>query len=296
MTNFWEEILIGCAGGAALLVSILALRSEWRTTLVGVWGWRIASTLALVILAMAARAWPAPFDHPLFCYLAGVSLFCPNIALLGAKRPQHQLWHFVVASLWFTLTLPAWQTAWLHPGRTLDVGWIHGGFLWLLIGLEILNRLGTATFFVGVIVAASQLCLLGAVLRGWPLVWKAAEPLCQVSMLPALGLLVLAHVSDYLLGGQAIGGNDDLTLWWRTFRRRFGLLWALRVWLQINAFCQLQSWPVRLGWTGFMRLDGTPVSPQEVLDPGDFASLRQAFVNLLSRFENPLRFNYPSVQ
>ncbi len=49
-------------------------------------------------------------------YLVAITTFLPGMAVLGAKRPQHWGWQFIVATLWVTLAWPALESlATGHP-------------------------------------------------------------------------------------------------------------------------------------------------------------------------------------
>ena len=52
--------------------------------------------------------------------VAAVSL-CPAMSLLGAKRPQHGVWQFIVATLAFVLALPSLSALLVRPGSQPDV-------------------------------------------------------------------------------------------------------------------------------------------------------------------------------
>ncbi|MGC4007234.1 MAG: hypothetical protein QM811_30535 [Pirellulales bacterium] len=43
---------------------------------------------------------------PTYAYLAATSTLLPAMAILGAKRPQHVGWQWIVLALWATLVWP----------------------------------------------------------------------------------------------------------------------------------------------------------------------------------------------
>jgi hypothetical protein len=44
------------------------------------------------------------------------------LAVLGAKRPQHAAWSFVVLAFWGILALPAAETYFLQRGQRREMG------------------------------------------------------------------------------------------------------------------------------------------------------------------------------
>src|SRR6188768_3774482 len=101
----WRDA--AAAIGAALAAgSILLGLWNYRpaiaeTTLVSAAWWTAATAAAIAGVELAHVAipldgtWLAPLR---FC--AAVLSFCPFVSVLGAKRPQHLAWNFVVLSLW----------------------------------------------------------------------------------------------------------------------------------------------------------------------------------------------------
>ena len=45
-------------------------------------------------------------SHSPLDFAAAMIVFCPAMALLGAKRPQDKPWQLIVLSLWGILALP----------------------------------------------------------------------------------------------------------------------------------------------------------------------------------------------
>jgi hypothetical protein len=259
------------------------------TTLVGVWLWSLISTCVYCswVLGVSLRFWQADSPGRL---LAGVALFCPNMALLGAKRPQDRAWHFVVVSLWIVLSLPV-VPAWLfYPGRQMQLSAIYGVFLWLLVLMEILNRLATRGWWVGLLWGTAQSLALGNLLPG------GVAGLNGWSLPLSVFLLAAGRWGHWWIV-KPTADNWDLNQRWRAFATRFGLLWALRVWAAVNAVCHRQGWPVRLGWRGFIDATGravvfdSSISGVEHAAGLDVRALRQVMVNLLQRFENPSSFS-----
>ncbi len=273
------SVLILC-GTLTTWAWIAAWRHIRKTTLQEVWLWQAVSCGAVFGAALLSASGSDEARWVLMRWFAVVALFCPNVALLGAKRPQHRAWHLVVATLWVILLLPSIELLWAASGRAFSPGSVRGSFLWVLIVLEILNRVGSGSALIGWAMAAAQISLLGDWLPGWP--WK----LDSSAFLVACLALVVYHWTCYLTSVPS-ARSADLSQCWRSFRRRFGTLWALRVWLGINAACQSAGWPVVLGWSGFRNEKGECADPQSVLPQRDYQALTQVVANLLRRFEAP---------
>ncbi|MCA9174572.1 MAG: hypothetical protein KDB14_08800 [Planctomycetales bacterium] len=214
-------------------------------------------------------------------FAVAMGTFCPVMSVLGAKRPQHQAWHFIVLSLWVVLILPAAEVLVLHPGQELEV---HDSRAWFLLGLLLVN----ATHFVttrflpaGALLAAGQFLLLGrhlpwGLLREWsPATAFAALTLAQCCF---AGAVVVAWAIP-----AASGTERDRR--WRSFRDRYGMLWALRVAQRVNEVAAANQWPLSLEWDGFHDREGAPLAelPVEVERELDVC-LR----NLLRRFVSPV--------
>src|SRR5580704_11196065 len=121
------------------------LRSLRGTTLLAAWWWAVVSWAAAAVATLAGV-----FGYGFATYATwresvalgvATTVVLPGIAVLGAKRPQHFAWQWIVLSLWVVLVLPAaqWQLLGsepsLHPARQ----W----FLLVLIVLTVVNYLPT---------------------------------------------------------------------------------------------------------------------------------------------------------
>src|SRR5262249_20829746 len=134
------------------------------TTLMGAWWWTTAALVGwsgMELIGVCggpgaeATRW-APLQ------LAAVALsFCPVIALIGAKRPQHKAWNLVVFSLWAIVALPAAEAVLAHHSTRIELGAARSWFLWVLIGLTPINLLPTRFWLASLLIAASQIVVLG---------------------------------------------------------------------------------------------------------------------------------------
>lgn len=260
---------------AALGAWGLRLRSVSATTAVLPWhvslaavGLLLASEGLVVLAAPDGASWVRPLR-----FAAAVGLFCPAMALLGAKRPQDRAWLLIVLSLWVILALPAFELILLGRGDDLDLQDVRAWFLWGLILLEVGHRAATRTWPAALAQAAAQLILLAPYL---PLIRSTpAEPLRLIGLaLPVLAMILLS-----IAAVRERRGAQGYTREWLEFRDVFGVLWALRVAERVNAAAQMYGWPLRLNWTGFERTDEQPWS-----DDAAPPQLHQTFHSLLRRF------------
>jgi hypothetical protein len=264
------------AGGASLTGLVLRRPAIEHTTLVPAWWWAVLATvawcgveLAAVIYGSLAPDWLEPLR------LAAVTLsFCPILAVLGAKRPQHMAWSFVVAAFWGIVALPAAETFFLQGGQRLEMGDARGWFLWVLIALAPINYLLTRQWLAVALLAAGQSLALSEYL---PLISRT--------------LFAEQHLAAVVLAAAAVGcfrrpqaretgnGYDRL---WRDFRNTFGLFWALRLQERVNSVSDSSAWPFWLSWSGLR--DKTNGLPPTQIDPSIEPTLRTTFRGLLRRF------------
>jgi hypothetical protein len=243
------------------------------TTLTGPWTWHLIAVLGLCVAATCLLSVGGKPDWAQAVRLAVATLlFCPTMALLGARRPQHGAWHFIVLTLWCVLILPAAEIVLLRPGQILEVRDFRGWFLWVLIAAELLNRLGTRLWLAGLLQASTEILLLAEFL---PLLRQPFTPVFWL-VAPLLWALALAEMARVYRASRA--EEDVLSRQWLQFRDRFGVLWGLRIMERINAAAVMYNWPLRLHWSGFAgATDNLPAEAD--------AGLRQTLANLLRRFE-----------
>ncbi len=273
---------IGAAAEAAALACGLAVlaaarRATSRTTLVGPWSWAVAAVAAWsgAELAASLRVFELSVIGPLRLAAMTVS-FCPVVALLGAKRPQHVAWNFVVLSLWAITALPAAENLFLHRGREVAMGDARGCFLWLLILLGPINFVPTRYWLPSLLLAGGQVVALSPYL-----------PLVRCELVPEPGVvgLLLATASlviARLVSRKSARGASAYDRLWLDFRDAFGLLWALRVQERLNALARQENWGVELTWAGFrISNNSEPLAEiPQAIEPG----LRTSLEGLLRRF------------
>lgn len=224
-------------------------RSLSRTTLNGAVTWAglafvaVGMVEAAAVLSDVGSAWWLP---PLR-FAAAVFSFCPLMSVLGARRPHHVLWQFIVFSLWGMLILPALEVGLLRPGRALEVHDLRGWFLWVLLAVQFINyppflRYGWAAM----VVCGCQAVLLAEHL---PLVRTLAPDWLRVAAIAAstaawviCAVLVARSVRPETRGLQTV---------WFDFRDLYGTLWAMRIAQRINGAAELNDWSLRASLGGF---------------------------------------------
>lgn len=259
---------------------LVAGRSALRgTTLKPAWDW---SLLAVAGVGATVTGWtwlsPASEDARFF---AAITTCCPLMAVLGARRPQHNAWVFVVLVMWCILAIPSVER-WVGraPGRLLQDdprAWL----LPVLIAVGWLNWAPTRWLPEATLAAAAQTIWsaewLPPPLAGvLPVAWTSSPSgwctgLACVAV--ALGSLQVRRLRR--------SSTSDFDAAWRKFRDTFGALWGLRIAEQINALLRTHKCRVQLRWRGFVDRDtgASAAPPPRVSGP-----LRQCFENHLRRF------------
>lgn len=267
--------LLALAAGLGVL--LLVRRAVFETTLTSAWWWSLVALVgwggALLIAAsgvVADRAWLG------LLRFAAISLsFCPLVALIGAKRPQHTAWNFVVVSLWAIVALPAGEAFFLQRGRPLEMGDARGWFLWILILLGPINFVPTRQWPSALLLAGGQFLALSDYL-----------PLVRHELFPQSALVGFALATTAILAVWARRlsgkGNSPYDRLWLDFRDTFGLFWSLRLQERVNAAAQQYDWPLVLTWSGFR--DKADLAPLAAIDSAIEPVLRTTLQGLLRRF------------
>jgi hypothetical protein len=207
--------------------------------------------------------------------------FCPIVAVLGAKRPQDTAWNFVVLSLWAIVALPAAESFFLHPGQKLSLGDARAWFLWILIGLELINYAPTRFGIAAGLLAAGQIVALG------PYLALVHQQLASWAPVAGLVLVAAALLVAWIATGRETRTANELDRAWLDFRDAFGLLWGLRLQERINTVANLNGWNAELTWSGFRSAEtGQAITEFE---PSIEEGLRTALSGVLRRFSAPDR-------
>lgn len=267
---------IAVVGAPIALLALLRGRAGLRrTTLVGAWSWAIASLAALAgveLVSLQHGADPPTWSAPLRFAAAALTL-CPAIAVLGAKRPQDRAWHWIVLFLWVVLCIPAMNAALFHAGGIVELHTAQGTFLWLLILLGLANYLPTRYAAAALLIAAGQLWLFSPHL-----------PLLRAELIPHATPIGIASYAVGLalspLARRSLVESNSLDEAWRDFRDHFGAFWAVRVRVRLNAAAQMNRWPIRLHWSGFL-------PKASMRDPATERVLHRCLNSMLRRFLEP---------
>lgn len=270
--------LAAVVAGLVVLLLVLARDRARGSTLVPAWCWAGTSVAALAACELWLAWTSGAADHARHAplrLLAAASTFCPLMAVLGARRPHHLAWQFIVVSLWAVLALPALETL-LLARDSMDTGTLRGWFLWLLMLLGLLSYLPTRFAAAAILVFVGQIAILCGHLPGLRL------DLGPLGVVAGLAVFLAALTAALRSAQPARHAGNEFDARWRRFRDMFGALWALRVLQRINEAAQMYSWPVALTWTGFYFPD--PHTDWDAVDQKTRREIRQAMDNLLRRF------------
>jgi hypothetical protein len=243
----------------SLMAVVGALRRARGTTLVAPLIWTLVSLGAIgaELIAWtqaAAVAGIKSADNDKWWLLVVTSTFCPLVSLLGAKRPQHRAWQWIVLSFWIVAALPAIQGLVFQPSERLEVPIVWRCFYAALLLLLAVNYLPTR------FAPASLLVTIGEAQLLWPYLpltsaeflggfWRGITILC-------VGICGAWLTSHFRFRRQRGWRNETASLaaWtrvWLDFRDAYGLVWGARVWERIEALLQSNEVPAWLEWTGF---------------------------------------------
>jgi len=180
---------------------------------------------------------------------------CPAMSLLGAKRPQHQVWQLIVASLAVVLSMPA-LSAWLvRPGSLPDVHLLERCFLSVLVAVGWMNFVGTGRRWAATAIAVGQWLLAGPFLPGVDtdlayregLAFRSAVADPLGAWLVAAGALAAVGMSR---AGKAPGGLLAVNRAFRALRDTLGAAWTLRIIERFDTVATHRGWPCRLRFGG----------------------------------------------
>ncbi|MCE9630374.1 MAG: hypothetical protein K8S94_06615 [Planctomycetia bacterium] len=253
--------LAAAAVATAAAVAVFLVRGS---TAVPAALWAVAAALVFS-LDMAARAagWlvdPAAIAATRLVVVA-LSL-CPTMAILGAKRPQHGVWQFIVGSLAGVLVMPALSATLVRPGSMPDVHPVQRWFMPLLVVVGWMNFAATRHGVAAAAVAAGQCLLLRPFL---PFVEPGGIMAMRVT--DAVGACLVA-LGAVLAAAQSIGWpvgvrgrlsalqaqpallTREIDLPFLALRETLGAAWALRIAERFNVVAEARGWPCRLRFAG----------------------------------------------
>jgi len=267
--NDSTALLVGC--GCALIVAMVAAVGGWLvrgSTAVpaALWAVAAAGSLAAELAVRAAGGLADPAASAAVRLVSLALAVCPVMALLGAKRPQHGVWQFIVGSLAFMLAMPAVSATLVRPGTMPDVHALQRWFMPLLVGVGWMNFAATRHGPAAAVVASGQMLLVR------PFLPFVAETVSGGSITDVVGAVlmatgaVLAAVQsaawpvvprsaadgrrsrvDLPTAGDPLAGIERPFL---ALRETLGAAWALRIAERFNAVAAERGWPCRLRFAG----------------------------------------------
>ena len=274
MPEVVSETWWGACCAAALLATVAAVvraaGARGTTALPSaLWGIAAALWLALDSWSRAVGVVTQPPGAAVMRLVAVALAVSPEMALLGAKRPQHGVWQAIVAALGMILVLPAIALALARPGSVPDVHALARGFLVVLLLVGWMNACGTSRLPAATLAAAGWLLLA----RGFmPLVeveaafpptasaaaTRAAVLDCAGASLAALGAwgaLLAGRRGGPRLDGAPTSFAAGIEPAWFGLRDTLGAAWALRVAERFDQVAVQRGWPCRLRLAGMTPSD-----------------------------------------
>ena len=289
---------------AALVTAGTAMRAAVSTrgsTAVPATLWAIAACLSLALdtglRASGAISQPSAAAS-LRMVTAALSL-CPAMSLLGAKRPQHGVWQFIVAALAVILLLPTLATALVRPDSVPDAHLLGRGFIVILSLVGWMNFVATRHGPAATLVTLGQLVVVRGFLplvdseQAFPPTASTAAPMaaaidCLGGCLAAVGGLLAMTSSLSSLSstrrrpslapaGTFAAAVEPAFL---GFRETLGAAWTLRVAERFDAIAASRGWPCRLHFDGIHPAD-TPIDgPWQRDAQRALGALLQRFVSI----------------
>ncbi|WP_144970997.1 hypothetical protein [Bremerella volcania] len=243
------SLLMGLAGVVLLWRGRTALQG---TTLVLPWAWSLFAWSALCGSEIAIGLmhwWQASVADDQIRYLAAMTLFCPQLSQVGAKRPQWIAWQGVVAILLLVLWAPVIQVWAFNSIGHVAPGWIWGTFLAALVLAGFLNNFPTRFSPTALCLAIAQFNMTYTYLP-----MTTSEVTVTGSLLAmALGLIGIGSAIQGGLGCPENLRAEDRA--WIDFRDSFGAFWAARVMLRVNDSAARYEWGLWLSWNGFHQVE-----------------------------------------
>ena len=252
---------IGC--GCAAVAAAAAAAGGWLvrgSTAVPAALWAAAAAMSLA-LEMALRATGGLADPATAAAarLVTVALaVCPTMSLLGAKRPQHGVWQFIVASLGVVLAMPALSATLVRPGTLPDVHVLERGFLALLLLVGWMNFIGTRRAAAATLVTTGEVVLVRGFLPLMPAaVAEAPLPIGEAVATAAVAAgAVIAAVQSALASRRSRSSGAgpvpaaQVARAYDALRETLGAAWTLRIAERFNTVADERGWPCRLHFRG----------------------------------------------
>ena len=241
----------------SLLISVALVGCGYKrlrgTTLTTAAAWSIAGLS--VALGVQAAELLLPATHSgwldLGWYGASVLLLCPGIAVLGARRPNAQVWAmFVLIPLVLVLMWPAAaSTRVVRAGVPLELEEpaIIGFGLVLIMSSG--NYFGTRYTLPIMLYAAAQVLIVAPMSATVPDVFPDRE---LARLLASMSLCLATVVATIRSHARPDASIDPFNRLWIDFVDSFGLVWAKRVMDRVNESARHEKWTKHLDWHGFV--------------------------------------------
>ena len=270
------------ASVAALVAAVAAVRGAIAargSTAVPAAAWAVAAAQALAaetgVRAAGGLADPASAAAARLVVVAlGV---CPAMSLLGAKRPQHGAWQFIVAALAVVVALPALAATLVRPGTMPDVATPWRWFLLALVAVGWMNFAATRRGLAATLVAAGQGLLARDFLPFADL--ASGDPGAGLDALAACLVAAGAVLAALPVARPTGAGTTWIDPPFLALRETLGAAWALRIAERFNAEAAARAWPCRLRFAGLDR-GGASDGPWR-------ADAERAFRAIARRFASP---------
>jgi hypothetical protein len=284
------EVIVSTFLGLCWASALLGVHKRLSgTTLVGPWGWTVASSIAVVSATILSHT-ISEQSGSLLRYFAAISTCCPMVAILGAKRPQNRAWQWIVGALWIVLALPAITAiTFAHPN--LQLGGLWTSLLFILIVLPVGNYLSTRYFFPAILAASAQVFFL--VDCGAISLWGAAAVVTKYSVVSSATTgQFLALVSTLIVGyitphnSHLRSRGTQIADVWYEFSQLYGILWSRHVADRAERIFEQSGIAIGLGRAGFYARmnDGEqqPI-PADTLPPEVEATLNHLLLRFVSQ-------------
>ena len=249
------------AGAAGAAAGVIFVRGSTAVQ-AAVWG--LVAWLALLAeLLLRSRGQLVDPAAAASMRLVVVALaLCPAMSLLGAKRPQHGAWQFIVASLAVVLALPVGRALVLMPGSLPAVHLLAQCFMVVLAVIGWMNFIATRRGLAATLITGGQLVLMRPFLPGLAMDMQIAGVIASPGVdgaamsVVAVGTL-LAVVQGWRRDGlrQATSRSPHplaavIDPPFLALRETLGAAWALRIAERFDQIAESHGWPCRLSFRG----------------------------------------------
>lgn len=263
------QVLTAITSGVAIIFVILSCCAAWfvrGSTAVPAALWSAAAALffALTMLQQTTENLDIATLGIHRVVVAALSV-CPVMSLLGAKRPQHRVWQFIVGALAAVLALPAASAILIHPGSLPDLHILGRIFLPVLVLVGWMNFIGTRRAVAATLVAVGHFGLIWPLLPGIRLEEALPQPvrdLVAISCMTSGGLLALAQ-AVFARSRRRLVSTDGVQFplensefeyrvntCFLALRETLGAAWTLRLAERFDQMARRRGWPAQLTFQG----------------------------------------------